>query len=55
MKITIIGAGAIGGWVAGRLSQAGHDVSVLARSATAEALADGITLVERGDSQVARR
>ena len=53
MKITIIGAGAIGGWVAGRLSQAGHDVSVLARSATAEALADGITLVERGDEQVA--
>ena len=53
MKITIIGAGAIGGWVAGRLSQAGHDVSVLARSATAEALAAGITLVERGDEQVA--
>ena len=48
MKITIIGAGAIGGWVAGRLALGGHDVSVLARGATAAALASGITLVERG-------
>ena len=53
MQITIIGAGAIGGWVAGRLALAGHDVSLLARSATAEALADGITIVERGEEQVA--
>ena len=48
MTITIIGAGAIGGWVAARLALAGHDVTVLARGATAEALADGITIVERG-------
>lgn len=48
MKITIIGAGAIGGWVGGRLAQAGHDVSMVARGATAAALADGIAIVEGG-------
>ena len=53
MKITIIGAGAIGGWVAGRLALGGHDVSVLARGTTATALADGITIVERGAEAVA--
>ena len=53
MKITILGAGAIGGWVAGRLALAGHDVSVLARGATAEALAGGINIVERGEERLA--
>ena len=48
MRMTIIGAGAIGGWVGGRLALAGHDVSLLARGATVAALADGITIVERG-------
>ena len=48
MTVTIIGAGAIGGWVAGRLALAGHDVALLARGATAAALAGGITIVERG-------
>lgn len=54
MRITIIGAGAIGGWVAGRLALAGHDVTVVARGATAAALADGITIVEQGKAVVAR-
>ena len=53
MKITIIGAGAIGGWVAGRLALAGHGVAVLARGATAASLAGGITIVERGVEAVA--
>ena len=53
MKFTILGAGAIGGWVAARLALAGHEVSVLARHATATALAGGITVVERGKEQVA--
>lgn len=53
MKITIIGAGAIGGWVAGRLALAGHSVSVVARGATADALADGITIVARGEEVTA--
>ncbi|MEO7814465.1 MAG: 2-dehydropantoate 2-reductase [Sphingomicrobium sp.] len=54
MKITILGAGAIGGWVAGRLALAGHQVSVVARGATAAALADGITIVEHGTERCAR-
>ena len=53
-SIGIIGAGAVGGWVAGRLALAGNRVSVLARGATADALAGGITIVERGEEQVAQ-
>ncbi len=52
MKITILGAGVIGGWVAGRLAQSGHEVSVLARGATAAALDGGITIVEQGAEQI---
>ena len=33
MKICIYGAGAVGGLVAGRLAQSGHEVSVVARGA----------------------
>ena len=53
-SIGVIGAGAIGGWVAGRLALAGNRVSVLARGATADALRGGITIVERGEEQVAQ-
>jgi 2-dehydropantoate 2-reductase len=48
MKIGIIGAGAIGGWIAARLALAGNSVSVLARGETLEALGDGLTINERG-------
>ncbi len=51
MKISIIGAGAIGGWVGGRLALAGHEVTMLARGTSAAALADGITIVERGEER----
>jgi 2-dehydropantoate 2-reductase len=50
MKIGIIGAGAIGGWVAARLAAAGESVSILARIATAQALSQGLELVEGGAS-----
>ena len=50
MKIGMVGAGAIGGWVAARLAAAGEHVSILARGETAEALADGLHLVEGGDT-----
>ena len=50
MRIGIIGAGAIGGWVAAKLAAAGEDVALLARGATAEALQGGLELVERGVS-----
>jgi len=53
MRITIIGAGAIGGWVAGKLAIAGHQVSVLARGATAAALSEGITIVEPSEERAA--
>jgi 2-dehydropantoate 2-reductase len=52
-RIAIVGAGAIGGWVAARLALAGHDVSVLTRTGCAAAYADGITLVEGEKSNVA--
>jgi 2-dehydropantoate 2-reductase len=54
MRIGIIGAGAIGGWVAARLAAAGEPVSLLARGATAEALGGGLELIEQGSSTIAR-
>ncbi|WP_144109273.1 2-dehydropantoate 2-reductase [Paraburkholderia sp. BCC1886] len=47
MKIALYGAGAIGGWMGVKLSQAGHEVSVIARGATLAALRqDGLRLIE---------
>ena len=40
MKIAIVGAGAIGGWIGVRLARHGHVVSVLARGETLAALRD---------------
>ena len=49
MKVCIVGAGAIGGWMGARLALAGHQVSVLARGATLAAIqANGLQLVENG-------
>jgi len=51
MKIGIIGAGAIGGFFAARLARRGHDVSVLARGATLDALRNhGLRLDSGGSS-----
>ncbi len=45
MKFLILGAGAIGGYVGGRLTQAGRDVTFLVRDATRERLArEGLRL-----------
>ena len=53
MKIGIVGAGAIGGFFAARLVLAGHDVSVLARGATLDALRSrGLRLDSGGQSHV---
>jgi 2-dehydropantoate 2-reductase len=38
MRIAVIGAGGVGGYFGGRLAQAGHDVTFIARGATLEAL-----------------
>lgn len=49
MKVCIYGAGAIGGYVAVKLAQTGHDVSVIARGAHLEAIAaKGLTLQQGG-------
>ena len=49
MRICIYGAGAVGGLVAGRLAQSGHDVSVVARGAHLTAiLKDGLKIEADG-------
>ena len=46
MKVCIVGAGAIGGWMSVKLALAGHTVSVLARGATLAAIqANGLQMV----------
>ena len=52
MKVCIYGAGAIGGWIGVKLAQVGCDVSVVARGATLEAIAQhGLRLAEGGETQ----
>jgi 2-dehydropantoate 2-reductase len=47
MKFGIVGAGGIGGYLAAKLINAGHDVAVLARGRQLEAIrADGLRLVD---------
>lgn len=49
MRIGLVGAGAIGGWIGAKLAAQGHDVSAFARGATLEALrAHGLRLREGG-------
>ena len=54
MRIGIVGAGAIGGWVMARLTAGGESVSVLARSETANSLRRGLELVEDGVATIVR-
>jgi 2-dehydropantoate 2-reductase len=50
MRIGVIGAGAIGGWLGVRLARAGHDVSILARGETLAAIrSSGCTLEIDGE------
>lgn len=52
MKICIVGAGAIGSWIAGRLALAGNDVSVMARGATLDAIdTEGLRITDAGDTR----
>jgi 2-dehydropantoate 2-reductase len=49
MRVLVIGAGAIGGWLAGVLSRGGAEVSLLARGATLAAIrAQGLTVIDGG-------
>ena len=54
MKICIVGAGAIGGFLGVRLADAGHEVSLLARGGhLATIRADGVKLIDqRGETSV---
>ncbi|HMP39895.1 MAG TPA: 2-dehydropantoate 2-reductase [Roseiflexaceae bacterium] len=55
MKIAIIGAGAIGGYLAARLAHAGTSVTVIARGANLVAIRnDGLRLYENGNELVVR-
>jgi len=56
VKVCVVGAGAIGGYLACRLAIAGNDVSVLARRAHREAIRrNGLSLVDQhGQAEHAR-
>jgi 2-dehydropantoate 2-reductase len=55
MRILVIGAGAVGGWLAGTLARGGAEVAVLARGATLAAIrADGLTLIDGGRREIFR-
>lgn len=54
MKIAVVGAGGVGGWLAARLATAGADVHVLARGAHLDAIrARGLTLTSPAGDIVA--
>ncbi|WP_262382724.1 ketopantoate reductase family protein [Pseudomonas mandelii] len=40
MKITVVGAGAIGGFLACQFSESGHEVSIIARGETLQPSAE---------------
>ncbi len=51
MRACVVGAGAIGGWVAAELALAGADVSLLARGETLQAIdREGLRLTESGNT-----
>ncbi|HVU31091.1 MAG TPA: 2-dehydropantoate 2-reductase [Sphingomicrobium sp.] len=52
MNICVVGAGAIGGWIAARLALAGNDVSIVARDETLRAVdSEGLLITDRGDTR----
>jgi 2-dehydropantoate 2-reductase len=56
MKICVVGAGAIGGFLAVKFAAAGHDVSVVIRGANLEAVrADGMTLIIEDGTRITQR
>jgi 2-dehydropantoate 2-reductase len=49
MRAVVLGAGAIGGWLAAGLARAGHEVGVLARGASLAALREDGLVLHEGD------
>jgi 2-dehydropantoate 2-reductase len=55
MRVLVAGPGAVGGFVAARLAEAGQDVTVLARPRRAALLrADGLRLAAAGGTRTVR-
>ncbi len=55
MRIAIVGAGAIGGWLGVRLAESGHTISVFARGKTLEAIRQkGLRLTTGGETKTVR-
>jgi len=54
MKIGIVGTGALGGWYAALLAQAGHEVHCLARSDFEVILKNGLTIRNQGQESIVR-
>jgi 2-dehydropantoate 2-reductase len=54
MKIGIVGTGALGGWYAALLAQAGHEVHCLARSDFEVILKNGLTIRNQGQERMVR-
>jgi 2-dehydropantoate 2-reductase len=54
MKIGIVGTGAIGGWYAALLAEAGHEVHCLARSDSQSIQDNGITIRNKGQERMVR-
>ena len=55
MRICIVGAGAIGGYLGARLALAGEEVTLIARGAHLQAIRErGLTLVADGAEQTVR-
>ena len=54
MKIAIVGTGALGGWYAALLAEAGHEVHCLARSDFEPIRAKGLTIRHKGQERVVR-
>ena len=56
MKIAIIGAGAIGGYLGAKLAAAGEDVTFLVRGANLQAIgAHGIKLIQADGTELVAR
>jgi 2-dehydropantoate 2-reductase len=52
MNICVVGAGAIGGWIAARMALAGNEVSVVARGETLAAIdSQGLLLTDGGETR----
>jgi len=52
VRIAVVGAGAIGGWIAARLALSGLDVSVIARGDTLQAIdSEGLRITDKGETR----